>query len=155
MMERREAFWQDRFYRFEHAARALFEPPEPRDLPAGDLRELAGRAFSRYPDFWFPVVFCFAPGRDVGLCHWDGERITIWLPPGRQRPWCLLHEVAHAVGVAENDGHDPRFIERCVGLWLALGDWPREPLRQVAALYGCGTGRNGGRDVAARWHVAD
>lgn len=118
---------REAFYRFERMARAEFEPAKPDDRPIEELRTLILQAF----DIWgvpdYPVVVIDVPGTDAGKCIFDGETITIWLPPTRQRPWCALHEAAHAMTM-DDAGHGPAFATCCVTMWSELMDWPREQM---------------------------
>ena len=133
------------FYAFERAARVLFERPDVPALSIADCRSYVERAWvylAQRPQY--PVAFITQ--------HWDGGEggsctlidlpdeagkllryFVIGLSPGRRRPWCALHEAAHALYHA--DGHGPIFGRTCVELWVEVGGWPRVELEALATRY--------------------
>lgn len=126
---------REAFYSFERHVRQLWEPVDPADLPAARLEALAERLFAhvgRRPAL--PLMYHYGAGRATGACICDGERFTICLPPRRQRPWCVIHEAAHALHPGAE--HGPAFARTCIEGWARLLGWPRAQMLAFADLFG-------------------
>lgn len=122
----------ERFYAFERAARAQFEPEMPQDLPREQLAATIMAAFDR---FGYPsgnVHLICGETIVAGVAFTTGKTIfahpnyLIILPPTRQRVWCALHEAAHVLHPGIN--HGPAFATTCIRLWVELGGWPSDVL---------------------------
>lgn len=124
--------YTERFYAFERAARARFEPRRPPMLGLNTCARIVEQAFA-----WcdarpaLPVIYSSGPGLKTGRCSCDGRFITIALPTMRRRPWCALHEATHALDIGGE--HGPAFAQLCIDLWVAVARWPREELLMLAA----------------------
>ena len=133
----------ERFYAFERAARAMFEPSDPQDLELGACIDLIQRVFTatRHPQH--PVAYSGSHWENVAerasctLTDLDGPMFVIGLPPKRRRPWAALHEAAHAL--TWHDGHGPLFAMTCIELWVMFGRWNRDALTDLAQEFGVGS----------------
>jgi len=122
-----------RFYRLERAARRRWEPRPAEDLGLTACRELIVRAFRQINEPLPPsVMVCgvSATGRTRGTCSRlsDGS-FLIGLPPARRRPWCVLHEAAHAARWGQ--GHGAGFVSLVVRLWQVAA-WPEVDVSEIA-----------------------
>ena len=130
------------FYAFERAARKAFEPANPQDLTIDACIELADAAFHHlqcaapWPVAVRPRLF---DGVEAAFCtlvetQVEGDAFfLIGLPPGRRRPWVVLHEVAHTLHW--EDGHGPHFAWTCIQLWIHVGGWDGTALMTLAREY--------------------
>lgn len=125
----------ERFYALERAARRLFEPPEPLDLTMGECRSWLDKALATgSPAYSVVLSDRRLDGGTGGACSLRGDIFLVSLPPGRRRPWTVLHEAAHVL--EWGDGHGPLFASRCLGLWAQFGGWPAKRLDKLAELHG-------------------
>lgn len=130
----------ERFYAFERAARAHFER-DVRDMSLAECERLANLALCESGALGEVVEITDGAGRTTGGCTFCGTHYELAFPPGRRRPWCVLHEVAHVL--ADRDvwlrerkprakDHGPVFVRHCLRLWTTLGAWTEAELLPIA-----------------------
>lgn len=132
-----------RFYTFERAMRARYEPADPQPMTLDECRLLAHHAMDILSVVPVPHVVpavTIEDGLDqaTGTCTVHEGRCVIRLPVCRRRPWCVLHEIAHVLAwcCGEPPGHGPMFAQLCIELWHAWGGWPLADLYRLSGRYG-------------------